>query len=456
VRGHGRAIIPARDRERERSGRRGTSPRCGRRGGTITTAVIFLSDFLRADVVDVDQRTVGSVRDVIVHMGEPYPVVTALAIRGRTKDLPAIIDWGAVRTGEGGELSLNVPTSRLQPYPRADEEIWLARDVLDKQIVDTDGRRVVRVNDLQLQQHQDGKLLLVGVDIGARGLLRRLGVERVGRRVTHLVGRDFPQRLISWDAVDPVHSDERSMRLRISHQKLSKMHPADIAEIVEQLGGRDRAAIFASLDDEIAADVVEESSEEVQAQILSRLDDERAADILEAMSPDEAADLLGDLPEARREQLIAKMEAGEAEDVEELLGYEDDTAGGLMTTEFVAVPVTLSAQQTIDRLRELEPDAESIYYVYVVDEDERLLGVLSLRDLIVAPPQAPIADIMIKRVVAIPLDARPEDVAAVIAKYNLLAVPVVDDDDRMQGIVTIDDAMDEVMPAGVRRRARAL
>ena len=198
--------------------------------------MIFLSDFLRADVVDVDQRTVGSVRDVLVRMGEPYPLVTAVAIRGRSKELPATIDWGAVRAGESGELSLNVPTSALQLYPRAGEEIWLARDVLDKQIVDTDGRRVVRVNDLQLQ-HQDGELLVVGVDIGARGLLRRLGMERVGRRITHLVGRDFPQRLISWDAVDPVRSDEQSMRLRISHQKLSKMHPADIAEIVGQLGG---------------------------------------------------------------------------------------------------------------------------------------------------------------------------------------------------------------------------
>jgi magnesium transporter len=415
--------------------------------------VIFLSDFLRADVVDVHQRTVGKVRDLVVRMGDPYPAVIAVALRGHSA--PETIDWSVVRAWESRELSLNVATADLKPHTAVPEEVWLSRDILDKQIVDTDGRRVVRVNDLQLQ-HQDGKLLLVGVDIGARGLLRRLGMERVGRRVTHLAGRDFPQRLISWDAVDPVHSDERSVRLRISHQKLSKMHPADIAEIVEQLGGRDRAAIFASLDDEVAADVVEESSEEVQAQILSRLDDERAADILEAMSPDEAADLLGDLPEERREQLIAKMEADEAEDVEELLGYEDDTAGGLMTTEFVAVPVSLSAQETIDKLRELEPDAESIYYVYVVDDEERLLGVLSLRDLIVARPQTAIAEIMIKRVVAVPVDAPPEDVAAVMAKYNLLAVPVVDDEDRMQGIVTIDDAMDEVMPAGVRRRARAL
>jgi Mg2+ transporter MgtE len=286
--------------------------------------------------------------------------------------------------------------------------------------------------------------------------MRRLGLERVARRMTRRMGADFPQRLISWDVVDPVQSGDSSVRLRIGHQKLAKMHPADIAEIVGQLGGRDREAIFANLDDETAADTLEESTNEVQAQILSRLDDERAADILEAMAPDEAADLLGDMSEERREQLMSKMEADEADDVEELLGYEDDTAGGLMTTDYIAVTASLTAQATIDRLRELEPEAESIYYVYVTDDEERLLGVLSLRDLIVAKPSMPITELMIKRVVAVPLDARPEEVAAVIAKYNLLAVPVVDDEDRMQGIVTIDDAMDTVMPAGMRRRARLL
>ena len=416
--------------------------------------MIFLSDFLRADVVDVHQKTVGSVRDLIVRLQEPYPRVTAVAVRPRG-GAPETIGWHEVRAWDDRELSLKVPVAELRAYPDAATELWLSRDVLDKQIVDTDGRRVVRVNDLQLQQ-SDGDVLLVGVDIGARGLLRRVGVEQLGRRIRRVVGADFPQRIVSWDAVDPVTSDERSVRLRISHQKLAKMHPADIAEIVSQLGGRDRAAIFASLDDETAAETLEESSDEVQAQILARLTDERAADILEEMSPDEAADLLADLPAERREQLIAAMEADEAEDVEELLHYEEDTAGGLMTTEFVAIPVSLTAAQTIDRLRELEPNAESIYYVYVVDADEKLLGVLSLRDLIVAKPDTPTADIMIKRVVAVPLDARPEDVAAVIAKYNLLAVPVVDDDDRIQGIVTIDDAMDEVMPAGLKRRARAL
>ena len=416
--------------------------------------MIFLSDFLRADIVDRNQRTVGKVRDVIARMDEPFPVITAVAIRTRHK-LPAIIDWGAVREGENQELSLNVATDQLQLYANAEHETWLARDILDKQVVDTDGHRIVRINDLQLQT-VGNRTVLVGVDIGARGLLRRLGMEHFIRRIARFLGKDFPQRIISWDAVDPVQSDERSVRLRISHRKVAKMHPADIAEIVGQLGGRDQQAIMASLNDEIAADVVEESSEEVQAELLSRLDDERAADILEEMKPDEAADLLADLPEERREVLIAKMEHDEAEDVEELLHYHEETAGGLMTTDFVSIPVTLTADQTIDRLRELEPDAESIYYIYVIDEDEKLLGVLSLRDLIVAKPQTPIRELMIERVISIPLDDSAEEVAAVLAKYNLLAVPVVDENERIQGIVTVDDALDEILPDDVRRRARAI
>ncbi|HET9050946.1 MAG TPA: CBS domain-containing protein [Candidatus Dormibacteraeota bacterium] len=416
--------------------------------------MIFLSDFLRADVVDVNQRTVGKVRDLLVHMQEPYPAVTAVALRPRGR-VPKVIDWSMLRTWDERELSLRVPAAELAEYGHATEDLWLSRDILDKQIVDTDDRKVVRVNDLQLQTQGD-RVLVVGVDVGARGILRQLNVEGLGRRVFRATGHDLQQRIVSWDAVDPVHSDERSVRLRISHRKLAKMHPADIADIVEQLGGRDRDLIFAALDDETAADTLEEASEEVQAQILARLDDERAADILEAMSPDEAADLLADLPEDRRGQLISRMDEDEAEDVEELLAYEEDTAGGLMTTEFVAVTVSLTAEQTIDRLRALEPDAESIYYVYVVDEQEHLLGVLSLRDLIVAPPQTPIAELMIKRVIAVPLDATPEDVASAIHKYNLLAVPVVDDEDRIQGIVTVDDALEEVLPARLKRRARAL
>jgi Mg2+ transporter MgtE len=233
------------------------------------------------------------------------------------------------------------------------------------------------------------------------------------------------------------------------------MHPADIAEIVHELSPDDRSAVFAALDDEKAADTLEEIQEPgMQASILERLDVERASDILEAMKPDEAADLLADMPKERAQLLLQKMEEDEAEDVEELLAYREDTAGGLMTTGYVAVLHTLTAAQAIDRLRELEPDAESVYYVYVIDEEEHLLGVLSLRDLIVAKPDTRIRDFMIEKVMSVPVDASIRDVGEVIAKYNLLAVPVVDQHNRIQGIVTVDDVMDRVLPprAAARRR----
>ena len=414
--------------------------------------MIFLSDFLNAEVVDLHQHRVGRVRDLVVVMTDPFPRVTGVILKGNRKIRS--IDWSVVRSWDNKELSLKVDAANLQPHTRVESELWLARQILDKQIVDMDGRRVVRVNDLQLSQI-DGNMLLVGVDIGSRGLARRVSLEGLGRRLASLAGRDWPQKLISWEAVDPVKSDVTSVKLRLAHTKLAKLHPADIADIVNELGPDDRNAVFAALSDEKAADTLEEIDEpEMQASILERLDVERASDILEQMAPDEVADLLADMPRERAQQLLQKMEDDEAEDVEELLAYREDTAGGLMTTEYVAVLHTLTAAEAIDRLRELEPDAESVYYCYVVDEQEHLLGVLSLRDLIVAKPETRIRDFMIKNVISVGLDAGPREIAEVMGKYNLLAVPVVDEHNRIQGIVTVDDVMERVMPAraGGRRR----
>jgi len=416
--------------------------------------MIFLSDFLNAEVVDVKQHRIGRVRDLIVLMSDPFPRVTGVVLKGNRR-LRAI-DWTVVRSWDNKELSLKLDESALQAHTRADSELWLSRQVLDKQIVDMDGRRVVRVNDLQLSQ-VEGSMLLVGVDIGGRGLMRRIGLEGMGRRASAALGLDWPQKLISWEAVDPVKSDVSSVKLRIAHTKLARLHPADIADIVHELGPEDRSAVFAALDDEKAADTLEEIDEpQMQASILERLDVDRASDILEAMAPDEAADLLADMPQERARQLLEKMEEDEAEDVEELLSYRQDTAGGLMTTAYVGVLHKLTAAQAIDRLRELEPDAESIFYCYVIDEEEHLLGVLSLRDLIVAKPETQIRDFMITKVVSVPLDASPREVAEVISKYNLLAVPVVDQHNRIQGIVTVDDVMERVMPARVAGRRRRI
>ena len=421
--------------------------------------MLFLTEILGAEVIDVRQRRAGTVRDITVRVQEPYPVVTGL-VTSRRREL--VIPWSSVRSFAAATREVALRSSREEiEHNRADPgDVWLARDVLDKQVVDTDGRRVVRVNDLQLAE-SGGAMLLVGADIGFRGILRRLGVEKLVKSLARLFGRDLPMVLVSWDVVDAIApgageggtpAGDDAVRLRISGSRIAKLHPADIADIVEELGAKERRAVFETLTEEIAADTLEEMELEDQVSVIEHMDAERASDILEEMPPDEVADILTELPEDRAQQILGLMEKEEAEDVQELLAYEEDTAGGLVTTEYVAVPDTLTAQETIDTLRRMEPDTESIYYVFVVDPEEHLQGVLSLRDLIVAPPDKPIREIMMRDVVTVRLEDGQKEVAAVLSKYNLLAVPVVDDEFRLQGVVTVDDALDAVLPESVKRK----
>ena len=333
-------------------------------------------------------------------------------------------------------------------------EILLRADLLDKQIVDIEGRKVIRVNDVRLDEIE-GRLRVVAVDVGASGLVRRLGMEGPFRTIARGFRTTVPERYIDWEDVDPLDSTIASIRLRVPHARLAELHPADLADIIDQLTPRDRLGVLASLDDEALADVVEEMEPDTQVEVLEDLEPSRAADILEEMSPDDAADLVADLSDRSRDEILALMEQDEAEEVRDLLAFPEDSAGGMMTTEFVAVPATLTAAETIDRLRELEPDAETIYYVYVVDDDGRLVGVLSLRDLIVARPETRIAEVMIDEPVAVPALEPAESVAETIAHYNLLAVPVVDDEGRLVGIVTVDDAIDTVAPVLVASPAAA-
>jgi magnesium transporter len=420
--------------------------------------LLFLTEILGAEVIDVRQRRVGTVRDLTVRVQEPYPVVTGLVV-SRHRELT--IPWSEVRTFAAAtrEVPLRSTREEIDRRPASPDEIWLARDVMDKQVVDTDGRRVVRVNDLQLVD-SGGVLLLVGADIGLRGILRRLGLEGVAKSLARLLGRDLPMVLVSWEVVaplspsfDPEHpAADDAVRLRISANRIAKLHPADIADIVEELGAKERKTVFDTLSEEVAADALEEMELDDQVSVIEHMDARRASEILEEMPPDEVADILTELPHDKAQRLLSLMESEEARDVQELLAYEEDTAGGLMTTEFVAVREQLTAQECIDELRRLEPNAESIYYVFVVDEKEHLRGVLSLRDLIVARPETPISSIMIRDVIAVHPSDSVQEVAAVLSKYNLLAVPVVDDEFRILGLVTVDDALDAVLPESVKRK----
>jgi magnesium transporter len=411
--------------------------------------MLYLSQAIGRPVLDANGEPLGKVEDLIVAVGDRYPPVTGLVVATDRRRI--FMPWSQVARFDASGARLSTDKIDITKFQGRENEIQLRADLLDKQIVDIDGRKVVRVNDLRLDD-VDGRLHLVAVDVGAAGLLRRLGIEggyRVLARNLHL---PTPERYIDWEDVDPVETSIASIKLRVPHAGLTELHPADLATIIDQLAPRDRAGVLAALDDEAAADAIEEMEPDTQVEVLEGLAPERAADILEEMSPDDAADLVADLSDETRTELLALMERDEAEELGGLLAFPEDTAGGMMTTEFVAVPAELTASQTIDRLRELEPDAETIYYVYVVDAARRLVGVLSLRDLIVARPDAPIGEVMIAEPVAVPVTADRDDVASVVARYNLLAVPVVDAEGRLAGIVTVDDAIDTILPASWRRR----
>jgi CBS domain-containing protein len=408
-------------------------------------SVIHLSQVIGRPVRDQNGESIGKVADLIVAVGERYPPVTGLVVLTDRRRI--FLPWSSVATFDISGVRLNTSQLDITKFRQRQDEILLKGDLLDKQIVDIDGRRVVRVNDVSLDE-VEGSLRLVAVDVGAAGLLRRLGIEGPYRTLARGLRRPAGERYIDWEDVDPLESTIEAVKLRVPHAGLAELHPADLATIVDQLTPRDRAGLLASLDDEAVADVIEEMEPESQVDVLEELKPDRAADILEEMSPDDAADLVADLSDTARAEILSLMDKTEAEEVQELLGYPEETAGGIMTTEFIAVPATLTAGQTIDRLRELEPDAETIYYVYVVDDDGRLVGVLSLRDLIVAKPETLIGDVMIDEPVAVGVLDHQREVANVVARYNLLAVPVVDDQGRLEGIVTVDDTLDSVLPVG--------
>jgi CBS domain-containing protein len=411
--------------------------------------MLYLSQAIGRPVLDASGEPLGKVDDLIVAVGDRYPPVTGLVVATDRRQI--FLPWSHVARFDLSGAQLSGRTIDITPFQQRPDEIRLRVDLLDKQIVDIDGHKVVRVNDLGLDD-VDGKLHLVVVDVGAAGLLRRLGIEGAYRIIARNLRLPTPERFIDWEDVDPVETSIASIKLRVPHAGLTELHPADLATIIDQLAPRDRAGVLAALNDEAAADAIEEMEPETQVEVLEGLAPERAADILEEMSPDDAADLVADLADSTRRELLALMERDQAEELGGLLAYPEDTAGGMMTTEFVAVPAELTAAATIDRLRELEPDAETIYYVYVVDGEGRLVGVLSLRDLIVAPPSTPIGEVMIEEPVAVEVLADRDDVAGIVARYNLLAVPVVDDDRRLVGIVTVDDAIDTILPASWRRR----
>ncbi len=409
--------------------------------------MLYLSQILGRPIFDSGGERIATVRDVIVRYGEEdYPPVIGLVARYRRRLF--FMPRSSISTMGDSGAKMNSGVLDLRPFTRRTGEVLLNKDVLDNQLIDVDGKRVVRVNDVQIIQ-VGSEWRVSGADVTLKGFLRRLVPKG-------FYGSSTPVEVIDWADVGYLATDSASatVKLKSSKDKLSRLHPVEIAQLAETLSPVHRTEIVESLDDEIAADILEEMSTENQARILEEMEKERAADILEEMSPDDAVDVLGEMNDEKAQELFNLMEEDEKANVAELMSFAHDTAGGLMTTEFVAFPKTLTVAQAIARLREMAETPNMIYYLYIVEEEDswKLCGLITLRSLILADPTLALSEVMRGQFQFAHPNDDAEDVAQTIAEYNLLALPVIDDDGDIAGIVTVDDAMEILLPKNLERR----
>jgi magnesium transporter len=448
---------------------------------------LYLSQVIGRPVYNGGGERIARIKDVVARLealtagGElalqQFPAISGLVANIEKREI--FISWSRVTSLTSNGACLRGSDISMQTFVRREGEVLLARDVLDKQLIDIDGRRVIRANDLQLYS-ADGVVRLTAVDVSGEALLRRLAWGRlfVGTPVPSDPPREgngklrrrrmAPTRLIAWADIEPLRAGVPDVRLRLSHERLALLHPVDLAHIADELSYKQGAEIIESLDNERAADTLQEMDEERQADIVEGLDLERAADILEEMEPDDAADLLAELDDIQAENLLRRMDRDDAEDVEELLNYPEESAGGIMTSDFLTVLPHITADEAIDFIRGMQDAPDVIDYLYVLEAEEaksslawmqsdndekgKLLGVVSLRTLLLARGDAHMHDLMDTDFLWARVDEPCEDAARRMTEYNLIAMPVLDQREYMVGLITIDDAMEVLLPERWRKR----
>ena len=407
--------------------------------------MIYLSQLLGNPVLDADGEKVGTVSDLGIATGEVFPRITSLAFMGPGRT-PIMVSWRKfVDTYDEREVHLKVVSTDLRFSFLQPDEVLLARDILNKQIVDTHGMRVVRVNDLKLSDTSSTQLRLLGAEVGARGLLRSLhpALERVALKLARSFGHPMPEKIIAWSYMDLVERDLSNVKLSVSHKTLDDMHPADIADIIERLDPRLRGQVFAQLDDEQRAGAMAEFDDDAMAaELMGNLTETDASRMLSEMDPDDAAELVSELDYDKAEKLLRLMGVQEQRAIRQLLGYRENTAGRIMTSEVASIHEGSTVADAVELLRGLDEDFESVRYVYLTDDEGKLSGVVTLGSLIVSEPATPLSQIATEDLITASPEDDQEDVAEDIAKYDLLAMPVVNDEGRLLGIVTVDDALD--------------
>jgi magnesium transporter len=404
-------------------------------------SLVALSELLGANVRDASGAVRGRVREIAVTPQEHPTRIAFLIVR--TPAGERVVPARAVRSF-GATVRADSDAGQWDQYAPSDGVLLLKRDLLDQQIIDVHGRKVVRVNDVEIDStpvNSHLALNVVAVDVGARGAIRRLAKGVVPAFTLRALLARIPPRVIPWQYVDLLETDaSRRVKLKIAYEGLSKLHPADIADIVEDLPPAEREAVFETIDEEVAAEALEELDPKVQVSIVESLDSDRAADIVEEMDPDAAADLLADLPEDRTGQILKEMQPEERQEVTQLLEFGERTAAGRMTTEFIAVPETAVVDDAIEALKRFEGSREALATIYLTGAGQRLVGSVPLVRIATSSPAVQLSELSEPYVACAP-DTPQDEVAALFDKYNLLTLAVVDPHERLAGIITADDVI---------------
>jgi len=405
---------------------------------------IYFSELQGRAVVNSQGQSVGKLDDLKVKLGELFPRVTNLTVKKSRLKKPLALDWTDVENFNGESITIKPEAeNRFFPLEVGREEILLRADLLDKQVVDTFGARIERVNDIHLLI-VNKELRIVHVDFGIRGILRRLGWIKAADSLTAwLFDYHFRDKLVSWKYVQPLASDPKTnLKLNVTLRKLHDLHPSDLADIIEELDQANRSSLFKTLDLQTAAETLQEVDPKIQLSLIETTPEERATDILEEMEPDEAKDFLAELPEEKMKKLIRTMARPSRENVEELLKYEEGTAGSIMTTDFIALRQDATIAQAIEEFKKVFHPLETVAYLYVTDEEQHLVGVITLRQLLICDKQETLRKLMNSHLVKIETEADIKKVADLFNKYKFLALPVVDQENIIQGIITLQDILE--------------
>jgi magnesium transporter len=413
----------------------------------ITT--FYLSGIIGKEAFENDGAAIGVIKDLLINSipgvsnGSDRQAVTGvkLKIRGETR----FYSFAFFRVTKARE-KVNVTCSELHELKSGEVNngLLLVENILDKQIVDLNGRKLVRVNDVRLVTLSQGTFPLA-VDIGIEGLMRRLGISQPFKKFLSLIKVNLPAKFILWEDVQAIDFSNLNIKLSKSYAKLQTLHPSDLADILEDLGKKSSMTVFSALDEEKAADVLEELEAHAQIHILENLPLEKAADVLDKMPADEVADILDELEKEKAEMLLDEMEAETSQEVRELLEYDNDTVGSIMTTDFISFSATTTIDNILKQLRSMKPEDDELYNLFVTVPKEKLIGSFTLRDLVVADPKLTVSEIMKSEPVKLFDDQDIEDIAEIVSKYNLLAVPVINKDYQLQGMVVIDDVVEDLI-----------